>query len=212
MCPYYTTCNHNSPDSHPSSIPQPGHSPQIIHDLSCPQNYYNKYFQMHTNIGPNDHLQSDKTSTQNHPNANPKSSQNHNRHPRRHPNIIQTTSNSLQQIIHTSPNDQPHIIQEPTQNHPNITPNIINPSHTFQPFAKVKSTTPQSTMSTNPQSKSNEPSKSNDVSKTTRVTNKPSCETEIKQFQSCQNTITTKTQATNKHSCATEVEQFEAPQ
>jgi len=139
---------------------------------------------MHTNIGPNDHLQSDKTSTPNHPNANPKSPQNHNRHPRRHPDITQTTSNSLQQIIHTPPNDQPHIIQEPTQNHPNITPNIINPSHTFQPFAKVKSTNPQSTMSTNPQSKSNEPSKSNDVNKTTRVTNKPSCETEAKQFQS----------------------------
>ena len=101
---------------------------------------------MHTNIGPNDHLQSDKTSTQNHPNANPKSPQNHNRHPRRHPDITQTTSNSLQQIIHTPPNDQPHIIQEPTQNHPNITPNIINPSHTFQPFAKVKSTNPQSTI------------------------------------------------------------------
>ena len=84
----------------------------------------------------------------------------------------------------TSPNDQPHITQEPTQNHPNITPNIINPSHTFQPFANVKSTNPQSTMSTNPQSKSNEPSKSNDVNKTTRVTNKPSCETEVKQFQS----------------------------
>ena len=141
-----------------------------------------QYFQTHTNIRP-DHLQIDKTSTQNHPNANPKSSQNRNRHPRRHPNITQTTSNSLQQIIHTSPNDQPHIIQEPTQNHPNIIPNIINPSHTSQPFANVKSTSPPSTMSTNPQSKSNEPSKSNDVSKTTRVTNKPSCETEVKQFQ-----------------------------
>ena len=37
MCPKYTTCNHKPSDSHPSSIPQPGHSPRIIRDLSRPQ-------------------------------------------------------------------------------------------------------------------------------------------------------------------------------
>ena len=124
---------------------------------------------------------------------------------KQHPTACSKSSTHHRTTSHISSKSQPRT----TQTSP---PNIINPSHTFQPFAKVKSTTPQSTMSTNPQSKSNEPSKSNDMSKTTRVTNKPSCETEVKQLQSCQNTKTTKTQATNKHSCATEVEQFEAPQ
>ena len=135
MC-VYTICIHTSSDSHPSGIPQPGHSPQIIPDLSRPQNAI-------TNTSKRiDQLIIHK-STKHQPRIIQTPTQNHRKITT---DILDSIPTSLKQHptacskSFTSPNDQPQIIQEPTQNHPNTTPNIINPSHTLQPRANAKST------------------------------------------------------------------------